>query len=148
MEKFGGRIWGGLKTSDRSAFIRIHFRKGAIKNGFFQWLNNAYGGGQNPAAHIPDGAPAALVRRRCRFSGLVEGVGFRYETQRIASQLGLSGWVQNQSNGSVVVEIEGPANYIEAFLMAVEAVSRFDITDIQAEDLPPTKAETAFRVLL
>ena len=46
------------------------------------------------------------------------------------------------------MEIEGPANYIEAFLMAVEAVSRFDITDIQSEDLPPTKAETAFRVLL
>lgn len=116
--------------------------------GFFQWLNNTYGGSQNPAVHIPDSTPATLARRRCRFSGLVQGVGFRYETQRIASQLGLSGWVQNQSNGSVVVEIEGPANYIEAFLMAVEAVSRFDITDIQVEDLPPTKAETTFRVLL
>ena len=110
----------------------------------FQWLNNTY---REKPVHIPDGAPAPLVRRRYRFSGLVQGVGFRYETQRIASQLSLLGWVRNESDGSVVVEIEGPANYIEAFLLAVKAVPRFDITDVQAEDLPPAKTETAFRML-
>ena len=39
------------------------------------------------------------------------------------------------------------ANYIEAFLLAIEAVPRFDITDIQAEDLPPSRTETTFKVL-
>lgn len=115
--------------------------------GLFQWLNNACKGDQQPTVHIPDGTPAPLVRRRYRFSGLVQGVGFRYETYRIASQLSLLGWVRNQNDGSVIVEIEGPANFIEAFLLAVKAVPRFDITDIQTEDLPPSKTETAFRML-
>ncbi len=112
--------------------------------GFFQWLNNTYGG--TPAVPVPDGTPAQPVRRRFRFSGVVQGVGFRYEAQRIASQLDLVGWVRNQSDGSVAVEVEGAANYVEAFLLAVEAVPRFDITDIQAEDLPLSRAETAFRI--
>lgn len=115
--------------------------------GFFQWLSSTYAGSQRPAVQIPDGSQAPLVRRRFRFAGLVQGVGFRYEAQRIASQLDLVGWVRNQRDGSVVVEIEGKASYIEAFLLAIEAVPRFDITDIQAEDLPPAKIETTFKVL-
>lgn len=111
----------------------------------FQWLKDA--GNQQPAVCIPDGSHTPLVRRRFRFSGLVQGVGFRYETQRIASQLDLVGWVRNQDDGSVVAEIEGPANYIEAFLLSVEAVRRFHITDIRAEDLPLSRTETAFKVL-
>ena len=110
----------------------------------FQWLKNM---NQQPVVHIPEENHAALVRRRFRFSGFVQGVGFRYEAQRIASQLELVGWVRNQGDGSVVVELEGKANYIEAFLLALEAVPRFDITDIQAEDLPPSRTETTFKVL-
>lgn len=110
--------------------------------GLFQWLNNTYM--KTPAVQIPDDAPSPLVRRRFRFSGLVQGVGFRYEAQRIASQLDLVGWVQNQGDGSVVVEIEGKENYIQAFLLAIEAVPRFDITDIQAEDLPLSSKESSF----
>ena len=102
---------------------------------------------QQPVVHIPEEAHAALVRRRFRFSGLVQGVGFRYEAQRIASQLDLVGWVRNQGDGSVVVELEGKANYIEAFLLAIEAIPRFDITEIQTEDLPLSRTETKFRVL-
>lgn len=115
--------------------------------GFFQWLNNTYIGRQQPVVQIPESSHTPLVRRRFRFSGLVQGVGFRYEAQRIASQLDLVGWVQNQGDGSVAVEIEGKSNYIEAFLLAIEAVPRFDITGIQAEDLPLSKCETAFKVL-
>lgn len=115
--------------------------------GFFQWLNHTYGGDQQPSPHIPDGTPAPLVRRRYRFSGLVQGVGFRYECQRIASQLGLLGWVRNQRDGSVAAEIEGPANYIEAFLLSIKAVPRFDIADIQTEELTPSKTEKSFRIL-
>lgn len=110
----------------------------------FHWLKKI---NQPPVVHIPEGTHTALVRRRFRFSGFVQGVGFRYEAQRIASQLDLVGWVRNQRDGSVVVELEGPANYIEAFLLSIEAVPRFDITDIQTEGLPPSQAETTFKVL-
>lgn len=112
----------------------------------FRWLKNACAADRQPAVHIPDGPHGPLVRRRFRFSGWVQGVGFRYEAQRIASQLDLVGWVRNQGDGSVVVEIEGKANYIEAFLLAIKAVPRFDITGIQTEDLPLSQTETAFRI--
>lgn len=46
-----------------------------------------------------------------------------------------------------MVELEGKANYIEAFLLAIEAIPRFDITEIQTEDLPLSQTETKFRVL-
>lgn len=108
----------------------------------FQWLKN-----QPPTACVPDDSHAPLVRRRFRFSGLVQGVGFRYEAQRIASQLDLVGWVKNQRDGRVVVEIEGRANYIEAFLLEIEAVPRFDITDIQTENLPLSQTEKSFKPL-
>ena len=113
----------------------------------FQWLKNSYAGYQPSAVHIPDAPHAVPVRKRFRFSGWVQGVGFRYEAQRIASQLDLVGWVQNQGAGSVVVEIAGKSNYIEAFLLSIKAVPRFDITDIQAVNLPLSPSETAFRVL-
>ena len=113
----------------------------------FRWIKNACGGNRRPVAHIPDTPHTQPVRRRYRFSGRVQGVGFRYEAKGIAAQLSLVGWVRNQSDGSVVVEIEGAANYIEAFLLGIYAVPRFDITDVQTEDLPPLKNETAFRIL-
>lgn len=39
----------------------------------FQWLKNM---NQQPMVHIPEETHATLVRRRFRFSGLVQGVGF------------------------------------------------------------------------
>lgn len=103
--------------------------------------------GPKTEARPPASAGTPLVRRRVRFFGLVQGVGFRYEAQRAASQLDLVGWVKNLGDGSVVVEIEGPGNYVEAFLMTMEAVPRFDITEIRREDLPLRRTETSFRAL-
>lgn len=113
----------------------------------FQWLKNTYGEGRRPVVRIPDGPPAPPVRRRCRFSGCVQGVGFRFEAKLLADQLGLVGWVQNQSDGTVIVEMEGGAAYIDEFLRAMRTVPRFDITDMQAEDLPLSGTETEFKAL-
>lgn len=40
-------------------------------------------------------------------TGLVQGVGFRYSTQRTASRLRLVGWVRNRPDGSVEVFAQG-----------------------------------------
>lgn len=39
--------------------------------------------------------------------GRVQGVGFRYSTQRRAAALGLVGWVRNRPEGSVEVWAQG-----------------------------------------
>ena len=42
--------------------------------------------------------------------GRVQGVGFRWWTQRAAARLGLRGTVRNEADGSVVVEAWGEAD--------------------------------------
>ncbi len=52
-----------------------------------------------------------LIRRRVRVEGIVQGVGFRPHVYRLAHELGLAGFVRNDSRG-VVVEVEGPAGAV------------------------------------
>ena len=47
------------------------------------------------------------VRFGLRFSGRVQGVGFRWTNQGTAQELGLTGWVKNLADGSVAMEIQG-----------------------------------------
>jgi acylphosphatase len=46
-------------------------------------------------------------------SGLVQGVGFRYYVQRVASQVGLRGRAENLQNGDVRIIVEGERGLIE-----------------------------------
>lgn len=55
-----------------------------------------------------------------RFEGSVQGVGFRWNSQRIARQLGLSGWVRNEYDGSVSMELQGSEDTIACFLQELE----------------------------
>jgi acylphosphatase len=48
--------------------------------------------------------------------GRVQGVSFRYYTEQIARRLQLTGWVANQSDGSVLVIAEGPPDDLERFV--------------------------------
>jgi acylphosphatase len=49
------------------------------------------------------------VRRlRLEISGVVQGVSFRWHTQRTAAGLALAGWVRNRPDGSVEAIAEGP----------------------------------------
>ena len=57
---------------------------------------------------------------RGRVTGRVQGVGFRYSAQREAQALGLSGWVQNLSDGSVAFEVWGGSEQVQAFLQWLE----------------------------
>jgi len=54
-------------------------------------------------------------RRRVAVEGVVQGVGFRPFVYRLATELGLAGWVQNTSDG-VTLEIEGYATALNHFV--------------------------------
>ncbi|MBI1257758.1 MAG: acylphosphatase [Chloroflexi bacterium] len=47
--------------------------------------------------------------------GRVQGVGFRDFTQHRADELGLTGWVRNESDGTVEVTAEGERATLERF---------------------------------
>ena len=56
------------------------------------------------------------MRVRAQVTGKVQGVYYRASTQETAQQLGLTGWVQNQVDGRVLFEAQGPAEAIMALL--------------------------------
>ncbi|MBA2273818.1 MAG: carbamoyltransferase HypF [Actinobacteria bacterium] len=60
------------------------------------------------------------IRLRLRVGGTVQGVGFRPFVYGLASQLGLGGFVLNDSRG-VVIEVEGHHSDVEAFTRALIA---------------------------
>ncbi|MDI9644665.1 MAG: acylphosphatase [Candidatus Verstraetearchaeota archaeon] len=47
------------------------------------------------------------ARVKIKVTGMVQGVGFRYYTYRIAKNLSIKGYVRNQRDGSVEVLAEG-----------------------------------------
>jgi len=53
---------------------------------------------------------------RLRIGGKVQGVFFRAFTRDLAYDLGVCGFVQNESDGSVTVEAEGTENSIQSFV--------------------------------
>ena len=53
-------------------------------------------------------------------TGLVQGVSFRYYTRREARRLGLTGWVKNEINGSVIVVAEGQDDALRNLIQFLE----------------------------
>ena len=49
----------------------------------------------------------AGVEFRVRFSGRVQGVGFRFHTQKFAETEGVCGWIRNMDDGTVEAVFEG-----------------------------------------
>lgn len=57
-----------------------------------------------------------MKRIAANVQGRVQGVSFRYYTQREAKRLGLTGWVQNEYDGSVSVVAEGTEDDLNQLL--------------------------------
>ena len=63
------------------------------------------------------GEPQADRRTvRVRIEGGVQGVGYRYWTERVAGGLGLTGWVRNRRDGSVEALFSGRADDVAQML--------------------------------
>ncbi len=58
----------------------------------------------------------AKSRAKLIIKGLVQGVSFRYYTQREARKYGVTGWVRNLPDGSVAALFEGEEEDVEAMI--------------------------------
>ena len=56
------------------------------------------------------------MRFRLLITGVVQGVGFRAFTKRIAQSYGLDGWVRNLPDGRVEAVVEGDQEVIAHFV--------------------------------
>ena len=84
------------------------------------------------------------IRRRIRFKGYVQGVGFRWRANQAANAVGATGWVQNESDGSVLMEIQGSAEQID---MVIQTIRRYIyVDDIEMKNIPVDEDERSFHV--
>ena len=75
-----------------------------------------------------------------------EKVGFRIELAQMAERLELTGWVQNEDDGSVTLEVQGsPDQFMQLFAM-IQKSDYIRITGIREKDLPPDPWERGFSV--
>ncbi len=80
---------------------------------------------------------AENTRVHAFITGRVQGVAFRWETQRVAEQHQVRGWVRNLPDRRVEAVFEGPRPQVEAVLDWCHrgpAIARVDAVDVQWED--------------
>lgn len=80
-----------------------------------------------------------MIRQRIRFYGNVQGVGFRYTAKYAARSLGLTGWVYNDYDGSVLMEVQGDTETITKLISKIEErpfiiIENMDVKNIPVED--------------
>lgn len=85
---------------------------------------------------FPEFPPDEERRYKIIFSGIVQGVGFRYEVWLIAEKLGLTGFAKNLPNGDVLVEVQGPKNRIHHLIHCMESIPRITIERKVIDELP------------
>ena len=60
-----------------------------------------------------------MIRKAFRFTGAVQGVGFRYRAQYAANGCRVTGWVKNEWDGSVLMEAQGTEEHINEMLKLI-----------------------------
>ena len=92
-------------------------------------------------------ATSEAARLRLRVGGLVQGVGFRPYVHRLATELGLTGHVGNDTRG-VFVEVEGERHTTEEFVrrLVTEAPGPARIDEVLTRAMAPS-GSTGFTIV-
>ena len=86
-----------------------------------------------------------MIRKHIIFTGSVQGVGFRYRARHATELYGCTGWVRNEYDGSVVMEIQGTEEQIDRVILAVERGTFVRIEAMDAKSIPVVEDERGFR---
>ena len=86
------------------------------------------------------------VRKYIRFYGQVQAVGFRWRAIQAAQLYGATGWVRNEYDDSVSMEIQGTERQIDDVIAALDRGSYIVIERMEVKKLEPVEDESGFRV--
>jgi acylphosphatase len=82
-----------------------------------------------------------------RVHGRVQGVGFRYFTQRYANAYNIKGWVRNCTDGSVEILAQGDENDLDNFLQIIRKGPNYaGVTHIDSKEVKNPQLFKDFRV--
>jgi acylphosphatase len=87
------------------------------------------------------------MRQRFLVSGRVQGVGFRYFARRVATRLGISGWVRNLPDGAVEAVADGSPDALARFQEELRSGPTLAVVErVRATDGDPTEALAGFEI--
>ena len=87
-----------------------------------------------------------IVRKYIRFYGWVQAVGFRWRAKTAAEHYGATGWVRNEYDDSVSMEIQGTEKQIDDVIAAIERGSYIRIERMEVKTIAVDPDENGFRV--
>lgn len=87
-----------------------------------------------------------IIRKKVSVYGSVQGVGFRYRAEHAANMLGVTGWVRNEPDGSVLLEMQGTDGQIDKVLAMVNQGTYVNIDRITANQIPIEESEYGFYI--
>ncbi len=87
-----------------------------------------------------------MIRKAFRFTGAVQGVGFRYRAQYAANGCRVTGWVKNEWDGSVIMEAQGTEEQINEMLKLINEGSYIRIDRMEYHEIPLDEKERGFHV--
>lgn len=85
-----------------------------------------------------------MERLRIRFYGDVQGVGFRYRAYHSANSLGLTGWVKNCPDGTVLCEVQGERENIDKMVEMIDSGRYVNITNMEIKKLELSEYDRDF----
>lgn len=80
------------------------------------------------------------------FSGRVQGVGFRFTAQSLASSLKICGWARNNLDGRVEVVAQGQEKKLEEFLTKLKGYFGRYIKDVDIDWKEPAQDCADFEI--
>jgi len=88
----------------------------------------------------------AVKRKRIIFSGRVQGVGFRYRASYAAESLGLTGWVKNEWDETVSMEVQGEEEQIDKLVDRMYKERYIRVEGISVMNMPLAEGEKRFSI--
>lgn len=88
-----------------------------------------------------------IIRKHIVCYGWVQGVGFRYRARHAADLYGVTGWVRNDLDGSVTMEVQGTEAQIDNVIIAIERGSYVRIERMDVRTIPVVEHEREFRTV-
>ncbi|MDO4467325.1 MAG: acylphosphatase [Bacillota bacterium] len=85
-----------------------------------------------------------MIRQKLQFWGKVQNVGFRYSMTMKARSLGCTGWVKNESDGSVKAEVQGEPDAIKEVVKYLKKDKYIRIRFVNRQNIPLIEGERDF----
>lgn len=85
-----------------------------------------------------------MIRKRITCYGWVQGVGFRWRASQAAGALGVTGWVRNNPDGSVTMELQGTESQLDQVILALDRGTYIRIERMESETIPVRADDRGF----